>query len=49
MVVGKGDLTTVARPWSASVLGLQGLEWGKLASGPFFSQGSHEGLEASPT
>lgn len=37
-----------SRPWSASVLGLQGLEWDKLAGGPFTSQGPHEGPKASP-
>lgn len=48
MVLGKGDVKRVARPWSASVLGPQGLEWGELASGPFLSQGPQEGPEASP-
>lgn len=47
MVVGEGDLITVAGPWPASVLGLQGLEWEKLAGGPFTSQGPHAGPEAS--
>lgn len=48
MVVGKGGLITVARPWCASVLGLQGLEWDKLAGGPCLSQGPREGPKASP-
>lgn len=47
-MVGKSGLTRVARPWSASVLGPQGLEWSKLAARPFISQGLHEGPEASP-
>lgn len=48
-MVGKGNLKKrVARPWSAPLLGPQGLEWDELASGSFLSQGPHESSKASP-